>query len=140
MYFYGMRLRPAGPGCQPKEGFEGIKDPSIVDRHCKYWDIIQYSRELTESERTCYDLDYVGMEIYDVYAVSKVNGLNFPVLLTDNKEEALKAADTVDASEDALIKVYEWSRSYKEFKKINSQLIDDDEFEDALEHYRTIRR
>lgn len=55
-YIYGMRLRPFGIGCQPKDGFLRRMD----DVELKYWDIIIYDRELTEKEMFYYDLDYLG--------------------------------------------------------------------------------
>lgn len=52
-YTYGMRLRGFSPGCQPKNGLiERRDDPSG-----KYWDILVYSRELTDEEVKDYELD-----------------------------------------------------------------------------------
>lgn len=56
LYAYGMRLRPFGIGCQPKEGFVGATD----DPNGYYWNIILYSRELTKKEVFDYNLDYLG--------------------------------------------------------------------------------
>lgn len=57
-YKYGMRLRGFSPGCQPKNNFwERRNDPTG-----KYWDIIVYTRKLTEKELLDYDLDYIGEE------------------------------------------------------------------------------
>lgn len=52
-YKYGMRLRGFGPGCQPKEGLLYMVD----DITGKYWDIIVYSRKLSEREVAEYELD-----------------------------------------------------------------------------------
>lgn len=52
-YKYGMRLRGFGPGCQPKEGLLYRVD----DITGKYWDIIVYSRKLSEREVAEYELD-----------------------------------------------------------------------------------
>ena len=54
MWYYGMRLRGCGPGCQPK-GFLWRED----DDSGKYWDILVYNRELTEKEMFSYDLDFI---------------------------------------------------------------------------------
>lgn len=59
MYLYGMRLRGFSIGCKP---------PGVVARidgasgKGKYWDVIAYSRKLTDSELAAYDLDYIGEE------------------------------------------------------------------------------
>ena len=53
-----MRLRGFGPGCQPKDGLlYGAEDPSG-----KYWNIIVYSRKLSEREMRDYDLDPVDAD------------------------------------------------------------------------------
>lgn len=52
-YRYGMRLRGFGPGCQPKDGLlYGVDDITG-----KYWNIIVYSRKLSEREVAEYELD-----------------------------------------------------------------------------------
>lgn len=56
-YLYGMRLRAAAPGAQPK----GL-DTWTEDVSGKYWSIIYYLRPLTEEECKAYDLDYLGRE------------------------------------------------------------------------------
>lgn len=50
---YGMRLRGFSIGCQPKEGFIRRED----DTTGRYWDIIIYSRPLTDEEVRHYSLD-----------------------------------------------------------------------------------
>lgn len=50
---YGMRLRGFSIGCQPKEGFIRRED----DTTGHYWDIIIYSRPLTDDEVRHYSLD-----------------------------------------------------------------------------------
>ena len=54
VYYYGMRLRPAGPGCQPKKGL-----CSIEDGYGRYHSILVYDRELTDTEVRDYELDYL---------------------------------------------------------------------------------
>ena len=55
-YVYGMRLRGSSPGAQPKDGFLDRKDDPLGD----YWDILIYSRRLTDQEVKDYDFDYLG--------------------------------------------------------------------------------
>lgn len=55
MYKYGMRLRGFSLGCQPMKGLVGVSDED--DR---YYNVISYSRELSEDEVKNYDLDYIG--------------------------------------------------------------------------------
>ena len=61
-YLYGMRLRGASPGAQPK-GFEIMTEfyeamfPGIARR---YHDILKYPRLLTDDELKDYELDYLG--------------------------------------------------------------------------------
>ena len=58
-YIYGMRLRSAGIGCQPKDFLE------ILQEHPKrYWDAVVYNRKLTEQECFVYSMDLIG-EIND---------------------------------------------------------------------------
>lgn len=53
VYCYGMRLRYFSPGCQPKDGLlGGIDSP---DR--RWYNVICYSRPLTEKEIRDYELD-----------------------------------------------------------------------------------
>ena len=59
-YLYGMRLRGFSLGCQPMKGIIERRD----DRTGKYYDILAYSRKLTEQELEDFELDYVGMK-YD---------------------------------------------------------------------------
>ena len=54
-YRYGMRLRPFGIGCQPSDGFLRAEDGD-KDSGGRYWNIIVYSRPLTEYEIFSYDL------------------------------------------------------------------------------------
>ena len=54
-YYYGMRLRGFSIGCQPKEGFvERMDDPKG-----EYWDILKYSRKLSDFEKEAYSLDFL---------------------------------------------------------------------------------
>ena len=54
-YTYGMRLRGFSPGCQPRDGLVERKD----DPSGKYWDLLVYSRELTDEEVKSYELDKI---------------------------------------------------------------------------------
>lgn len=57
-FYYGMRLRGVAPGCQPKEGFVDWHE----DSSGKYWNIIIYSRPLTDRECFEFDLDWIKNE------------------------------------------------------------------------------
>lgn len=54
---YGMRLRGFSIGCQPMDG--------LIDRidsdDKRYYDILIYSRVLTDKEVNDYELDYLGV-------------------------------------------------------------------------------
>ena len=63
VYYYGMRLRPYGPGCQPKGAIGVADDPSG-----KYWNIICYDKQLTEELAEAYDLEQII--IHDEWAKS----------------------------------------------------------------------
>ena len=54
-YKYGMRLRGFSPGCQPMDGLKRRYD----DPTNRYYDIIEYDRELTENEKETYSLDEI---------------------------------------------------------------------------------
>lgn len=56
LYQYGMRLRGFSPSCQPGAGLVGRID-SPTD---EYYDVLEYSRELSIQELLDYDLDYIG--------------------------------------------------------------------------------
>ena len=53
MYKYGMKLRPAGIGCQPS-GFIDIED--VNKEETGYWSIVEYNRELTKDELNHYSM------------------------------------------------------------------------------------
>lgn len=55
MYKYGMRLRGFSIGCQPKDGFCDRED----DLTGKYYDILLYSRKLSDKELEDYELDFM---------------------------------------------------------------------------------
>lgn len=55
-HFYGMRLRPCGLGCQPKD-YEHVVEFAIKG---KYYDLIAYTRKLTDEEVSNFELDYLG--------------------------------------------------------------------------------
>ena len=54
-YLYGMRLRPAGPGCQPLNGLL-----RIAPGGGQYHDLLIYDRRLTDEELEEYELDYIN--------------------------------------------------------------------------------
>lgn len=57
-YLYGMKFRPAGPGCQPKEGLIcSCTWNNKGDQH--YWSVLQYNRRLADDEVSNYDLEYI---------------------------------------------------------------------------------
>ena len=56
MYKYGMRLRPAGIGCQPN-GFIDIED--VNKEETGYWSIVEYNRKLTEEETKHYSMELI---------------------------------------------------------------------------------
>lgn len=56
MYKYGMKLRPAGIGCQPK-GFIDIED--VNKNETGYWSIVEYDRKLTEEETKHYSMELI---------------------------------------------------------------------------------
>jgi len=53
---YGMRLRGFSPSCQPIKNFYRRYD----DESGEYWDIISYTKLLTDKEVKDYSLDYLG--------------------------------------------------------------------------------
>jgi hypothetical protein len=53
---YGMKHRGFSLGCQPMKGFIRRHD----DTTGKYWDIIEYDRELTEEEIQSYELEKIN--------------------------------------------------------------------------------
>lgn len=58
MYLYGMRLRGFSIGCQPTNGLLWCRD----DKTGRYWDVVAYSRKLSDQETKIYELDYIGEE------------------------------------------------------------------------------
>ena len=55
---YGMRLRGFSIGCQPMNGFIIRHD----DPTNRYYDIIEYDRNLTQEEMDTYSLDEIKEE------------------------------------------------------------------------------
>ena len=55
-YKYGMRSRGFSVGCQPINGLVERED----DPTGKYYDVLIYSRQLSNDELTEYELDYIG--------------------------------------------------------------------------------
>jgi hypothetical protein len=55
-YAYGMRARGFSIGCQPKENFvECVEDTSN-----KYYNILLYSKKLSDEKVVEYELTYLG--------------------------------------------------------------------------------
>ena len=81
MYYYGMRLRPFGIGCQPKDCVYRVE--GVVAEG--YWDIIAYERKLSEDEMYQYDLDDVTNAGWALTA----NGSFQPESEYDNLSDAL---------------------------------------------------
>lgn len=57
-FYYGMRLRGFSIGTAPTKGIIERQD----DKSGRYWDILVYSRKLSETEAKDYELDYIGEE------------------------------------------------------------------------------
>lgn len=55
-HFYGMKARPLSIGCQPKD-YERVVEFAVKG---KYYDIIAYTRKLTDEEVKDFELDYLG--------------------------------------------------------------------------------
>lgn len=56
MFKYLYRLRPPGPGCQPKNFIE-CQDCEINKNNRKYWGYVIYQKELSTNEIDDYDLE-----------------------------------------------------------------------------------
>lgn len=110
MYKYGMRLRPAGIGCQPN-GFIDIED--VNKNETGYWSIVEYDRKLTEEETKHYSMELI--EERNDKSMSKV----------ETKKEVAKATKTTkkvakkDIKEPKEIKKEE----VKEGKSLNNVVI-----------------
>ena len=60
LFIYGTRLRPAGPGCQPKPFVKIIKTNEV--RVDGVWSEIAYDHELTEDEVERFEMIYLRTE------------------------------------------------------------------------------
>lgn len=58
-YKYGMRLRPYGIGCQPKDGFVCVDEGGTADGYA-YHNFVYYISKLDSATASGYDLDYLG--------------------------------------------------------------------------------
>lgn len=58
-YKYGMRLRPYGIGCQPKDWFVCVADGGTVDGY-RYHNFVYYINRLDMETADRYELDYLG--------------------------------------------------------------------------------
>ena len=56
-YYYGMRVRPFGIGCQPMKGLVACVSDEVVVKG--YWDIVEYDRMLTDEECEHYGMDLI---------------------------------------------------------------------------------
>lgn len=63
LYKYGMRLRPAGMGCQP-EGRVATAPGEVVNGR-RYHNFIYYTAPLSDGDAEHYDLDYMGLKVID---------------------------------------------------------------------------
>ena len=59
-YVYVMRMRPPGPGCQPKEGLIETTDTEIPFHGRQAWGTARYNRAPTVEEEKHYDMEYLG--------------------------------------------------------------------------------
>ena len=55
-YYYGMRLRPYGLGCQPMNGL------IVAHKSVKFWNVLEYDRELSQAECIAYELEDLGSD------------------------------------------------------------------------------
>ena len=60
-YVYIMRMRPPGPGCQPKEGLIETTDTEIPFHGRQSWGTAMYNRTLTEEEEENFGIEYLGV-------------------------------------------------------------------------------
>ena len=58
-YKYGMRLRPYGIGCQPKDGFVCVGEGGTADGR-RYHNFVYYISKLDSETAADYELDYLG--------------------------------------------------------------------------------
>lgn len=56
MYIYGMKELGCSFGAQPKNGLDSFTESTDP----KYYDILYYTRKLTEEEIRDYELDFLG--------------------------------------------------------------------------------
>lgn len=60
-YKYGMRLRPYGIGCQPRDGFLCVAEGGTADGR-RYHNFIYYISKLDSETAANYELDYLGVK------------------------------------------------------------------------------
>ena len=60
LFVYGTRLRPAGPGCQPKPFVSILKTND--KRTDGVWSEIAYDRELTDTQLEQFEMVYLRTE------------------------------------------------------------------------------
>ena len=110
MYKYGMRLRPAGIGCQPK-GFIDIED--VNKNETGYWSIVEYDRKLTKEEMNHYSMELINER--NDKDMSKV----------ETKKEVAKATKTTKkaAAKDIKKPMEDKKEEIKEGKSMNNIVI-----------------
>lgn len=83
-YFYGMRLRGFAPGCQPMDGFKDTLRSLVMEEYLEaykdslernYHDILIYDRQLTDTEITEYELDYLFPARFVPCGKEELNGI-----------------------------------------------------------------
>ena len=60
-YVYVMRMRPPGPGCQPKDGLIETSSLPIPFHGIPSWGTARYNRALTEEEEKNFEMEYLGV-------------------------------------------------------------------------------
>ena len=69
---YGMRIRPAGIGSNPKDGFVGMVKYEELEKYNKenktnFLDLVVYNRELSEEEIKDYQMNNLGQISEEVF-------------------------------------------------------------------------
>lgn len=62
LFRYGMRMRPPGPGAQPKNGLVRVYN----EIHGIFWGILDYDRRLSVAEQEQYSMMPLGVHEDDV--------------------------------------------------------------------------
>jgi len=70
MFKYFYRLRPPGPGCQPR-GFIEVKEEDI-NQGQHYWGWVTYDRELSPAEIDNYDLENESKDLFIIKIINVI--------------------------------------------------------------------